>query len=146
MYRAAIVFAPAEGPVRRLAGRLEEQLAKDSFKVTVKEASRAHMPDLAAADLILLGAAAEGREAIPADFTEIVRALAGISLAGRVVGVFALNSEPTLEAFRQALKDCELKLSDGNFINLGSAEPQPSQLQGWTDSLIGELEEAARGR
>ena len=94
--------------------------------------------------LLILGSGPAGEVPIHSDFAEILRALSGITLAGRVAGVFSTAGEPTLAAFREALQDCELELPERNFLNLsGRQEPE---LERWTAELTGQLESKNRGR
>jgi hypothetical protein len=144
MYRAAIIYAPPGPPLAELAQRLAARLEGRNYKVVMKEAARSHMPDLAAADLVLLGALPAGRKAIHSDFAEMVRALRGISLAGRVAGTFTLDSASTLRSFETALADCELGLQPESFLNLSSGERGRAELDAWVDGLAGQLEARRR--
>ncbi len=146
MYRAVIIYAPADDQMQKLVRDIEECFDIDEFKVEIKAADQSHIPDLTAADLFLLGSLPEGGKPIHPDFSEILRALGGITLAGRVGGLFSVNSEPTIMAFRQALKDCELVLSDQSFLNLKSDQLTPAVLRGWVAALTRQLEDQARGR
>jgi len=146
MYRAVIIYAPAGDRMQQLAHRLEECFDAGSYGVQVKAAGRAAMPDLTAADLFLLGSLPDGEKPIHPDFSEILRALGGITLAGRVAGLFSVDSEPTLEAFRRAVKDCELVLSDQSFLNLKGGQLDLAVLGGWIAALSRQLEDQARDR
>jgi flavodoxin len=132
--------------MQRLAHHLEGSFDRNSFKVTSKPADQAAIPDLTASDLFVLGSLPDEGDPIHSDFSEILRALGGITLAGRVAGAFSVSSEPTVNAFRQALEDCELVLSDRNFLNFDSAQPASSELKGWAEALTGQLEKCARER
>jgi flavodoxin len=146
MYRAVIIYAPAEDRMQELVRDLEECFDRDNFKVKITAAGRSTVADLTAADLFLLGSLPEGGKAIHPDFSEILRALGGITLAGRVGGLFSVDSKPTIEIFRQALKDCELVLSDQNFLNLRTDQLGPAVLRDWVAALIRQLKDQARGR
>ncbi len=146
MYRVVIIYAPAEDRMQKLVSDLEECFDRDNFKMKIKAADRSTVADLTAADLFLLGSLPEGGKAIHQDFSEILRALRGITLAGRVGGLFSIDSEPTIEIFRQAMKDCELVLSDQNFLNLKPDRLDPAVLRGWVAALTRQLEDRARGR
>jgi flavodoxin len=146
MYRAVIIYAPAEDRMQKLVRDLEECFDRDNFKVKITAADRSTVADLTAADLFLLGSLPEGGKAIHPDFSEILRALGGITLAGRVGGLFSVDSKPTIEIFRQALKDCELILSDQNFLNLRTDQLGPAVLRDWVAVLTRQLKDQARGR
>jgi hypothetical protein len=146
MYRAVIIYAPTDDQMHKLVRDLEECFDRDSYKVEMKAARQAAIPDLTSADLFLLGSLPDGGRPVHPDFSDILRALGGITLAGRVGGVFSVDSNPTIEAFRQALKDCELVLSDQSFLNLKPDRLDPAVLRGWVAALARQLEDQARGR
>jgi hypothetical protein len=146
MYQGVIIYAPAGTVMDQLVHRLENSVDKERFKMKSILADQASIPDLAAADLFLLGSLPEGRESIHPDFSEILRALAGVTLAGRTAGVFTVNSQPTLTAFRTALQDCELVLGDTNFRNLTGTESDTSVIMEWLGELNRQLESIRGGR
>ncbi|UCF96525.1 MAG: hypothetical protein JSV89_15275 [Spirochaetaceae bacterium] len=146
MYRGVIIYAPAVEPMEQLVHRLRDCFDRERFKVKVLTADQASIPDLTVADLFLLGSLPEGKLPIHSHFTEILRALRGITLAGRVGGIFTVDSEPTLTAFSHALQDCELVLSDGNFRNITDVRSESTGLSEWIAGLTRQLESHARGR
>jgi flavodoxin len=142
MFRAAVIFAPAAlGP---LAEKIAASLDRKRFQVSVKPAAEASIPDLAAADLVLLGSSAQGRASLPPEFAEILRSLSGINLAGRVGGVFASGSDAPLAAWKKALKDCDLRLGQENLLRADDADAKA--LAAWIGDLTRQLEELAGGR
>jgi flavodoxin len=141
MFRAAVIYAPAA--LQASAERVSASLDRKRFQVSVKPAGEAAAPDLAAADLVLLGSSAQGRAALPQEFGEIVRALAGINLAGRVVGVFAEGSDAPLAAWKKALRDSGIRLEENL---LRSDEADSRAVSAWTGALARRVEELARGR
>ena len=145
MYRGVIIYAPETNQMDRLVARLRECFDRDRFKVEVKTAGQAAVPDLARADLFLLGSLPEGKDPIHPDFAEILRALSGITLAGRVGGLFTVDSEATLAAFRRALQDCELALGDQHCRNFGAARLDAEPLETWVAGLVRQLESQTRG-
>ena len=142
MFRAAVIYAPSSR--EDVAERISASLDRKRFRVSVKPAGQASIPDLAAADLVLLGssAQAQGRAALPAEFAEILRALSGINLAGRVAGIFAAGGDAPLAAWKKALKDCGIRLDD-NLLRVDGADPKA--LSGWVGGLARQVEELARG-
>ena len=141
MFRAAVIYAPSS--LEDVAERISTSLDRKRFRVSVKPAGQASIPDLAAADLVLLGSSAQGRAALPAEFAEIARALSGIDLSGRVAGVFAAGSDAPLAAWKKALKDSGLRLEE-NLLRCDGADSKT--LGGWVAGLTRQVEEQARGR
>jgi hypothetical protein len=109
-------------------------------------ADQASIPDLTRADVFLLASLPSGEQPIHPDFAEILRALQGITLAGRVGGAFSVDSEATVRAFRQALRDCELDLAAENFRSLSAENLESSDLNVWVNTITGQLEDPARGQ
>jgi flavodoxin len=141
MFRAAVIYAPAA--LEAAAERISASLDRKRFQVSVKPADQATIPDLAAADLVLLGSSVQGRGALPKEFAEILRALAGINLAGRVAGIFAAGSDAPLAAWKKALKDCGIRLED-KLLRSDGADPRA--LSAWVGGLARQVEELARER
>jgi flavodoxin len=146
MYRGVIIYAPAGGLMERLVRRLADCFDSERFKVATHSADQAEIPDLTGADLFLLASLPAGQQPIHPDFAEILRALKGITLAGRVGGVLSIDSEPTVSAFRQALQDCELVLPDQNILTLSSEQVESANLSAWVGALSGQLGDQARGQ
>ena len=146
MYRGVIIYAPSEELMEQLVLRLADCFDGEQFKVATHSADQAAIPDLTGADIFLLASLPAGREPIHPDFAEILRALQGITLAGRVGGAFSVDSEPTVGAFRQALQDCELILPDQNFRNFSAERLESTDLSSWVEALSRQLGDQARGR
>jgi flavodoxin len=146
MYRGVIIYAPAEDSMEGLVRRLAACFNSEKFEVEATPADRAAVPDLTKADVFLLASLPAGQQPIHPDFTEILRALRGITLAGRVGGAFSVDSEPTVSAFRRALQDCELVIPDQNFRNLSGEHPDSAELSSWVEALTRQLEDPARER
>ena len=146
MYRGVIIYAPAEPVIQRLVRRLADCFDGERFKVATCSADQAAIPDLTAADIFLLASLPSGGQPIHPDFGEILRAFGGITLAGRVGGVFSLDSEVTLKAFRRALQDCELDFPEQNFRNFHGGDIDSAELGGWIAALTGQLEDPALER
>jgi flavodoxin len=142
MFRAAVIYAPAA--LQAVAERISAALDRKRFQVSVKPAEQASIPDLAAADLVLLGSSAQAQAGapLPVEFAELLRALSGINLAGRVGGIFAAGSDAPLAAWKKALQDSDLRV-DENLLRCDQADAQA--LRGWVVELARQVEELARG-
>ena len=146
MYRGVIIYAPAGQPLEQLVRRLADCFDGERFEVATCSADQAAIPDLTAADIFLLASLPAGGQPIHPDFAEILRALHGITLAGRVGGAVSVDSEATVNAFRRALQDCELDLPDWNFRSLSREQIESTDLNGWIGELASQLGDPARGR
>lgn len=143
--RAAVIHAATDPRMQQLVGEVDSVLTGMGCKVAVKQAAGAKAPDLAAADLVLLGSSPDGARPIHADFTELLRELAGMTLAGRAVGAFSLDADSTLRGFREALGDCEVPLPDASFLKAGGGTRE-GDLAAWLRPLVQQAEESVRGR
>jgi hypothetical protein len=146
MYRGVIIYAPAEAQLEQLVRRLADCFDDERFNVAACSADQAGIPDLAGADIFLLASLPAGGQPIHPDFSEILRALEGITLAGRVGGALSVGSEHTVEAFRRALEDCELDLPDRNFRNFSPEQLESAELNSWIAELSAQLEDPAGER
>jgi flavodoxin len=140
MNQAAVIYAPASPEMGALADSIAQKLKARKLKVSRKEAAQAIVPDLTAADLLVLGSGPGATAPIHEDFAEILRALQGISLAGRTIGVFAVQSPNTLAAFEKALSDCDVPLPARHLVSLSGAKASDSELGPWLSSLVEQLE------
>mgnify|MGYP000066165156 CR=1 FL=1 len=145
MLRAAVIYAPDEAPMRDLAQRVAAALDRGRFVVVVKPAAQAAIPDLAASDLVLLGSAAQGAAAVHSDFAELLRALSGVNLAGRVAGLFSSGGEAALLALKKALKDTDIHLAAENLLPAGHAR-SGRRIAEWIALLTEQLETITHGR
>jgi len=141
--RAVVIHAASDPGMQQLVGALESALAGMGCSVSSKPAAQAQTPDLAAADLVLLGSAPEADRPVHRDFAELLRALRGMTLAGGAVGCFSPGAESTLQALRQALQDCEVPLPEG-FLFKARGAHRAGDLEAWLRPLVQRAEEIVR--
>jgi len=146
MFCAVVIYAPDDAQMRRIASTLAEAATGKKCSVTLKPAGGAAIPALAGAELIIFASRPEGRQDIHPDFSELVRGLAGVNLAGRVGGILA-TSPKALSAFKEALKDSELILGeDGCLLVQDAAAADRGGLFRWVEALVDRLHKIAHGR
>ncbi len=147
MYHCTVIYAPAQGEISKIVDTVKESLDKRKYSISVKEAAHASIPDIAAADLILLGSGpqGEGQGSIHSDFSEIIRALKGVNLAGRVAGIFATESEKTLADFKNALKDSDVTLNKENLFFVEGNKIDKKLIKKWLNRLSAQVEEKVDG-
>jgi len=144
MHRAAVIYAPNDEAMRSLAERIAGSLDRKRFSLKVMPAAEAIATDLTAADLLLLGGAPKGRSQLHPEFSELARALAGMSLAGRVAGLFAAEAEGPLAALRKILKDTEVQLEAEGSLRADLANDR--ELAAWLYALTAQVDGIRRGR
>ncbi len=141
MFRAAIIYAPADGLIKEAAAKIKDSIDGQKYSVTTLEAAGAAIPDLVAFDLVIFGSTGEGPHPIHPDFTKLLRALEGVNLAGRVAAVFGPESRKTLTAFKKALQDSEITLKEDNLFFIdGPREPEKRLIKAWLKNLTDQLE------
>lgn len=137
MRRASIIYAPRDSAIAALAAELERAFDSRHYIIRIKDASKVAVPDLAAADIILIGSMPEGRSVVHPSFAEILRALKGVNLAGRVAGIFAVGSRKTSEALRRALEDSDVILADEELIlEMDTENRHVERARSWVQMLI----------
>lgn len=141
MYNVAIIYAPHEGDLKRLAEIIRNSFNSKSFKVTIKSASQAGIPDIAGAEILILAGNSSGSSPVHSDFSEILRALNGVNLAGRLVGFCAVNTPDTLKAFQEVLNDSEVVIGPELLLSAKSKKERKAEIKKWIKELSGKFKE-----
>jgi hypothetical protein len=118
MLSVIIIYAPEDQSAINSTSKIKAAFETEGCKANVKTAASAIIPDITAADIILLGSMSKGKIPVHPDFKEITLALQGINLAGKTAGIFTVDSINTINAFREILHDSHITICDeGFFIN-----------------------------
>lgn len=144
--RAVLVHAADDPGMGEVVAGVRRILEGMGCAVSTKQAALARVPDLAAADLVILGAAGGspaggGPAPVPDEFSELLRSLQGVTLAGRAVAAFSLGGGGALNGFRAALRDCEVPLLDSCFLE-GARSAGEDALEAWLRPLVQGLRES----
>jgi flavodoxin len=135
MKRVVIIYAPDEEIVQQSAVAIKSTFVNEKYSVTIRQARDAHMPDFAGAEIVILGSKKEDKRSIHTDFTEIIRALKGINLAGRIAGIFSFDTEETEKDFVKALHDSEINIfAKGLLIKDGTIDTKV--IKEWVKQII----------
>jgi flavodoxin len=110
MIKVVILYAPQDAAVKKFADSVQKAFDKKSFKVTVTGAGKAHIPNIAAAEAVILGSRTENGADMHEDFSELLRAFSGVNFAGRCAAFFAEKGSGTATVFAEALADSEISL------------------------------------
>ena len=146
-HRLAILYAPAEGPVSQVVEKLENCF--DPGRFTVKSYSAAHsdISALNAADLVVLVDTPGSDGVVHPDYTEFVRAFAGVNFAGRVVGLVRLGAKGTASGFLAALRDSSVRIFDTVLQIEVPANPQRlGGISGWARGLAADFQHLVTAR
>lgn len=132
MHNVLVLYAPDTEGARRAVARVTDAFDASRFAVTARSAGASHIPHIAAADLVLFATEAGAAAGLPADWTELVRALAGVNLAARMGGILSLGRTKDAAGLRTALRDTDMSLFPEEPV-LGKASE--AELRAWVDAL-----------
>jgi flavodoxin len=116
MIKVVILYAPQDPAVKRFAETVQKAFDKKTFKVTVKSASQSQMPDITAADAVILGSKADDGTAVHSDFSELMRAFTGVNLSGRCAAFFGSQGTKTAHKFADALADSDISVFESPLV------------------------------
>ncbi|MBN1524175.1 MAG: hypothetical protein JW904_06830 [Spirochaetales bacterium] len=105
MANVVVLFGPQENSMKEYAKTIADAFKNKKYKVTVKPALNAEIPDVAPADIIIFGNKLNSPDAIHEDYREIVRASEGVNFSGRLVAVFTEHGSASGELFKSAMAD-----------------------------------------
>jgi len=135
MFNVAIIYAPQKGELKELVKTIKDSFNPKNFKVIMKGASQAGIPDIAAAEILILAANSSGSSPIHSDFSEILRALKGVNLAGRLAGFCAVNTSDTLKSFKEVFNDSEAVIGPELFLSARDAKTRKAEIKNWIEEL-----------
>ena len=141
MFDVAIIYAPQESKLKKLAEIIKKSFNPKNFKVIIKSASQADIPDIAGAEILILAANSSGSSPVHSDFSEILRALNGVNLAGRLVGICAVNTSDTLKVFREVLNDSEAVIGPEFLLSAKGKKAHEAEIKNWIEELSGKFKE-----
>ncbi|MBN2535885.1 MAG: flavodoxin family protein [Spirochaetales bacterium] len=135
MFRVIILYAPDEETILETAKNIKAAFNNEKCETAVKAAKNALIPDIAASDIVILGSKTEGKKPVHSDFKEIIRALHGINLAGRIAGFFSFGLDATITSFKEALLDSDITIYKDNLL-IKDGQNNSSEISIWVKKLI----------
>jgi flavodoxin len=142
--KAVILYAPEGQEYRIPAEELGRSLAQVNLDVKVKAAKDAGIPDILAADVILLGSLTNGRGEVHEHFAEIVRAFEGINLAGRLAGLISYDEGDSHKIFEEALRDTDISVFAEN-LTVETAHTDAERIKSWAERIYANYEARLNG-
>jgi flavodoxin len=106
--KVLIIYAPEGGQMPELAGRLAEKVDSATFDISVQSAKDTKIPEITASDILFFGAESESDISSENGYKEIARALTGINLSPRPVGLFSFSSENSISGLKKMVEDTGL--------------------------------------
>lgn len=138
MHNVLVLYAPDAEDARRAAARVAAAFDAARFAVTALPARASHIPQIAAADLVVFATPAGASRGLPADWDELVRAFCGVNLASRMGGILSLGASGDAAGIRRALKDTDMTLLPEEPA-LGKMSD--ADLRRWVGDLCGRFQE-----
>ena len=136
MNRVTILYAPEKHG--ELVGKVAAAFRKLSLDVTALPAGNGGIPDITPADIVVFASGFEGGGSLHPDFGEMVRAFAGINLAGRLAGFLDLDGGSAPALFRKALGDTGIAVFQRDLV-LGGDRAKTTGLERtiaeWVEAL-----------
>lgn len=121
--KALVVYEDGRPELERTARGISERLDSGSHEVKLRAASLVTIPEVLAANLLILGAETPQNPS----YAELARLLAGVNLAGRRAAFFG-PSGAAVAWLRGIVADAELKTAGADLV---STHPEPAALAAW---------------
>jgi hypothetical protein len=137
MYRLRILYAPKEDKTDKWVKAVEEAFQKyQELEVSSKSCQEASMTDFQAADIMIIGQFFENGENknVCDNFKEILRALRGVNLAGRLAGFLSHKHDNVPLLFQEALKETDIRYFEEP-LTLKEGKNDKKQIQDWVTRL-----------
>jgi len=144
MNRVIILYAPDTPELAQAADKIKRALASEDFTVEIKTSKQCSIQDLAANDLVIAGFRDAKKWPHP-DFAEINRALSGINLAGRIAGVFGMDTDGMIENFRKSFNDSDITIFD-DALTVGNREQDIKLMSAWLKNFVALYKEGLHAR
>ena len=145
MYHVGILYAPYDEFNKSIIDIIKNSINLHEFDIRVKKAADAAMPDIAASDIIILASSGDDTVPVHKDYMEIVRALSGVNLSGRLVGVVTFGMDKTQKFLKDVLKDTgAVYYKDG--LNIKGINIEKDKIKRWTKSLLKKYEDIINDR
>lgn len=125
--KALIVYEDGKPELERTARGISERLDSGSLEPKLRAASAVTIPEVLAADILILGAETPRNES----YAELARMLAGVNLAGRRGALFG-PSGAAVAWLREIVADAELRIAGTDLV---AARPEPAALASWLRAL-----------
>jgi len=110
MHNVLVLYAPDTEGARRAVARLTAAFDASLFTVTARPAGTSHIPNIAAADIVLFATESGSSKGLHPDWDELVRAFSGVNLAARMGAIISLGEGAGASGMRRALRDTEMTL------------------------------------
>ena len=146
MYNVLILWAPDSAETRKVAESVGAAFNEGRFKTTLKKADESSIVDIAAADMVIFGLQKSAASELPPEFSELVRAFKGVTLAGRAAGVYSVGGEKASAKIKKSLKDTEVALFEEDPLFSNDKTDRASDVSEWARKLAGFFQEVRSSR
>ena len=144
MYHIGIIYVPCDIEKQRAIDIIKRAIDLKKYDIRVKLAADAAMPDIAASDIIIFASDSSSSNPINEDYSEIVRALKGINLSGRLAGIISFGTDDTAETWQNVLKCTGITCYEESLIITDTIDE--NNIRKWLKSLIRKYEVIVNGR
>lgn len=134
MIKILILFAPQDDVLKDICENLGSHFDANQYQIKILSANKSSMPDLSAADIIILSSAKGKTKANHSDYNEIIRSAQGINFAGRTAGFLSFSSEGLFEKFSADFNDSEISIFP-EVLDIDINSINKKALQNWAQGL-----------
>jgi flavodoxin len=134
MYQLSVLYTPETEENKKLINNLVELFVKKDFKARVKKANDSSIVDILSSNIFIFGLNQESAANLPPEFKEIIRALSGVNLAGRVSAFISFGEEELSSLFKKALKDTNTFIYEDELIFF-NGKIEKKRLKNWASAL-----------
>ena len=146
MHSVFITFAPDTPENRKTVEQVRLAFDPAACVVSAKPTAGSLMPDLAGADCLVFGLQKTQGADAPAEYTELLRSLKGVNLAGRVAGIFSFGGEKASARLRKVLRDTSATVSEEEPVFADQKPTLQAEIEVWARKLSTSLQDLRRAR
>jgi len=134
MSNVVILYAPEKNAIKEQAKAMAQAIDGKEFAVTVKSAAKSHIPDLAAADIMIFGSREENAAESESEYREILRACEGVNFAGKVAAIAGKTGSSFDSQLKKILSDTDAAVFQQVF-ELSDREVNKKAVTDWAKKL-----------
>lgn len=145
MYHVGILYAPYDNLYKSIIDIICSSIDSSKYDIRVKKAADAAMPDIAASEIIIFASSGSDKTPVHEDFKEIIRALKGINLSGRLAGIVEFNKDKSRYFLEDILQNTGAACYE-DILNIGKGKVEKHKIENWIKSLLQKYEGAIYDR
>jgi len=144
MYTVGVIYESREEGDLQIINFVRAVLReKKDVALRERRGGDASIVDINASDVVIFASDGNGELGINSSFAEIVRALKGVNLAGRMLGIISFDGEETVSALKEAFHDSCITCYEPLVCE---GEISEATVKKWVEKLLEKYKESINGR